>query len=183
MKKIFVSFASVLILLGVFSSCKKIVSAVFQGTDVNVPEVQVTVPIIPFVAPGEVSLGSYTYRFNLDSAVKANTGGVFGADVVSSIKVKQIKITITNADQLNNLANFESARVTLESNNNTNPVELFSTIFPDTYTPVYIATPTNGPELLSYLKGSEIVYRMYGKNRRITTKPLNMIISVIIRVN
>ena len=96
-----------------FYSCKKLVAAVFGGTDVNAPEVQVTIPTVFIVPPNEMSLGTYSFHFNLDSIVRANTGGIFGANVVNSIKVKQVVVNITNADQVNNLANFESARVTL----------------------------------------------------------------------
>ena len=182
MKKITVIFLSALVLLaGV--SCKKLVSAIFQGMDVNVPQVQVTIPTVIAVTPNEIALGSFSFHFNLDSIIKANTAGVFGVNTVSSIKVKQINISITNADQLNNLSNFESARITVQSNIGSNPAELFSGSFSDSYATSFTATPANSPDLLPYLKGSDVTYNVYGKMRRITTKPLNMSVAVTLRVN
>lgn len=183
MRKVFISIFASTILLAGFSSCKKLIAAVFGGTDVNVPEVQVTIPAVIAVTSNEISLGSFSFYFNLDSIVKANTAGVFGANAVNSIKVKQVKITITNADQFNNLANFQSARVTLQSNTNTTPAELFSVIFADTYASTYTYTPTNSPELLSYIKGSNISYTIYGKTRRTTNKPLTMVVAVTLRAD
>lgn len=182
MKKPIIILFSALLLVGAIS-CKKVINAIFQGFDVTVPDIQVTIPAVIAVAPSEIALGTFSIPFNLDSIVKSRTAGVFGANAVSSIKVKQMSITITNADQMNNLANFESARVTIHSNTNSSPTEIFSATFPDVFASTYTSTPVNSQELLSYLKGSEIIYKMYGKNRRITTKPLNIVISVIIRTS
>lgn len=182
MKKLFISTCVLLTLLFAFSSCKKI-AALFGGTDVNAPQINVTIPAVFFVTSNELSLGSYSFYFNLDSAVRANTGGVFGQNAVNSIKIKQVNINVTNADQVNNLANFEKIRITLQSNSNTTPVELFAITFPDVYASTYSFSPTNNPELLSYLKGSTITYNIYGNMRRITTKPLDVSVDVLLRAN
>lgn len=174
--------------LGTFSilfaglSCKKAAELIFQGLDTKIPDVQITIPIIPFVPQNEISLGNYSVNFNLDSTVRAKTGGVFGANAVKFIKITQISITILNPDPLNNLANFESARITLQSNTNNTPTEFLSQTFPDVYATSYAATPANSTELLSYLKGSVITYTIYGKIRRITTKPLNIVVTATIGV-
>lgn len=183
MKKLFISLFIACVLLLQISSCKKIIAAVFGGTDVNVPQVQVTVPTVIAVTSNEISLGSFSFYFNLDSVVKANTAGVFGANAVNSIKIKQISINITNADQLNNLANFKNARITLQSNTNNNPAEIFSSTFADTYASTYTYTPTNSPELISYLKGTNISYNVYGTIRRITNKPLTMVIAITLKAD
>lgn len=183
MKKIIIPILAAIVMVTGISSCKKVISTLFQGMDVNLPAVQVTIPSVIAVTPSEFPLGSFSMHFNLDSIVKASTAGVFGVNSVSSIKVKQISIIINNADQLNNLSNFESARITLQSNMDNNPAELFSITFPDSYATTFTTTPVNSPELLSYLKGSDIMYNVYGKMRRITTKPLSITIEVTIRVN
>lgn len=182
MRKIVVGIFAALLIFTACSSCKKIAQA-FGGSDVVVPQYQITVPIVPFVLPTEISLGSYSFSFNLDSVVRANTSGLFGAKDVNSIKIKHVTINILNADQLNNLANFSTARVTLYSNTNSNPVELFAINFPDVYASSYTYTTTSSPELLSYLKGSLLTYTLYGKMRRITTKPLSMTLDVTMRAN
>jgi len=162
-------------------SCKKIASSLFGGFDTTV-DFQLAIPVVPIVSPFELPLGQFQYTFNLDSIVKAKTAGAFGAKDVQSIKVKEFNINIINPDQQNNLANFQSVRVTIHSNTNTSPTELFAVTFPDTYASTF-TTGGNNSELLSYLKGSDITYTLYGKNRRSTSKPLNITISVIVRAS
>lgn len=183
MKRLLILCVASVTLFAGFSSCKKVIAAVFGGTDVTVPDFTVKIPPIVIVTSTEAAIGSYSFHFNLDSSVRATTAGVFGANAVNSVKVKQISINLTNADQLNNLANFESARVTLQSNTNNNPTELFSVTFPDTYASTYTYTPTNSPELLSYIKGSTLTYNIYGQMRRVTNKSLTMVVSVTLRAN
>lgn len=183
MKRVLVIFSSVAIVLAALSSCKKIIAKVFAGTEVNVPDFSVTVPPITITSSTEIPIGSYSFPFNLDSSVRSTTAGVFGANAVNSIRIKQIKIDITNADSLNNISNFESARVTLQSSSNNTPVELFSVSFPDSYASSYTFTPTSSPELLSYAKGSTITYNIFGKIRRITTKSLKMVLSVTLKAD
>lgn len=165
------------------SSCKKVIASVFGGTDVTVPQFQITIPPIYFVPPSEVSMGSYSFYLNMDSAVRANTAGVFGADAVNSIKIKQITLKIVNPDANDNLANFDSARVTLQSTSNNNPVQLFNIGFPNTYADTYNYTTTNSPELVSYVKGDTLTYNVFGKMRTVTSKPLGLTVDVTLRAN
>lgn len=182
MKKLLISgFMLGLIIQSI--SCNKIIEAVFPGLDLKVPEFQVIVRAIISVSPYDVALGSFSYQLNLDSIIKANTGGVFGINAVGSIKIKQVSINLSNADPLNNLSNFESVRMTIQSSSNNTATELFTANFPDTYSSSITITPNNSPDLLSYLKGSEVTYNVYGKMRRITSKPLNMTIAVLLSVN
>jgi hypothetical protein len=182
MKKLLITVSVALILIINVTSCKKIIEQVFPGLDVKVPEIQLTIPAIPFVPPNEISLGSYTAYFNLDSTIKANTGNVFGVGVVSSIKVKEVFVSLANADDLNNLSNFESARVTLSSNSRRDPTNVTTLNFPTSNTSSATFPQSDSPELLDYLKGTEITYNVYGKARRATLKPLNMTVSVTVRV-
>ncbi len=181
MKKLLVPVLILIIATGLFS-CKKIVRKIFQGIDADVPVVSVTLPPIPVVIPIEVPFLPIVQRFDLDSTVKANTGGAFGADDVSSIKIKQIAFDLKNADSLNNISNFESVRVTFSSNANTEPVTIASITFPDIYASKYTYIPDNSPELKPYLNGSELIYNVYGKIRKITTKSLGLNIEVTLRV-
>ena len=183
MRKISISIIVFLLFLTGFTACKKIVAAVFGGTDITVPTAQFTIPVLFVVTPNEQSFGSYSQQINLDSLVKANTGGVFGINVVSSIKVKQVNLLLTNPDALNNLSNFETVRVTLTSDTRNTPVELFAASFPDTNISTYNFVPTNSTDLLPYLRGTSITYNIYGKNRRITTKPLTLQVTVTLRAN
>lgn len=181
MKKQFLIILTITTLITAVVSCKKIASSIFGGFDTTV-DFQLSLPVVPIVSPFELPLGQFHYTFNLDSIVKAKTAGSFGAEDVTSIKVKEFNINITDADAQNNLANFQSVRVTIHSNTNNTPAELFAVTFPDTYATTF-STAGNNAELLSYLKGSNITYTMYGRNRRTTSKPLNVIISVIVRAS
>lgn len=177
MKKLFITVSLIGALIGI-TSCNKIKDALFPAIDVELPAFQFSIPAIPFVLNSEASLGSFTMKFNLDSIIRANTAGAFGAGAVSTVKVKQMVISIPNGDQLNNLANFESARFTFSSNTKTTPAEILSITFPDTYSTSTTFTPTDSPELKEYLSGSELTYTLYGKARRITTKSLTFNIQV-----
>ncbi len=154
------------------ASCKKAIAVIFGGTEVATPTISDTIPVISFVLPAEVQLGSYTFYFNLDSNVRANTAGVFGAKSVNSIKLKQFFFQITNGDTLNNIANLETARIELTSNADPTPVEILNTTLADSTAYTYTYTPTSSPELLPYAKGTKLTYTIYGKVRRVTTRPL-----------
>lgn len=182
MRKKYVSvIAAVIILVGLFS-CKKIIRKIFQGIDADVPAFTVEIPPIPFVLPTEMSIGTLQQHFNLDSTVRANTDGVYGASDISSVKVKQIVFNLPDADTGNNIANFESARLTLSSNTKTDTVTIASINFPDTFATSYTYTPVNSPELKPYLSGTTLYYNAFGKLRRATTKTLKLSMQVTLRV-
>lgn len=164
------------------TGCKKIINAIFPSFDVDAPTITVSLPAIPFAPPSELHIATIKQSFNLDSAVKAKTGGTFGASDVTSVQVKQIVFNISNADELNNLSNFESARFTLSSSSTTQVAEIANITFPNTYADSYTYTTTNPPEIISYLKGNELTYDVYGKLRRVTTKPMTLTVKVTLRV-
>jgi hypothetical protein len=169
---------SIAVLLVSISACNKVRDALMPAIDVDLPAFQFPIPAIPFVLPNEASLGSFTTTFNMDSIIRANTGGAFGAGAVSTIKVKQITIGLLNGDALNNLSNFESARFTFYSNTKSTPVEIFNVVFPDTFSTSLTVNPENSPELKEYLKGTQLTYTLYGRARRVTTKALTFNIQV-----
>jgi hypothetical protein len=182
MKKFHVPvFVVIVIIIGSFA-CKKIIKKIFQGIDANVPEFVVVLPPIPYAPPFEVPLGTFRQEFNLDSTIRANTGDVYGAKDVSSVKVKQIVFNLSNADEQNNISNFESARLTFLSNIRADTLTIASIAFPDTYATSYTYTPVNSPELKPYLDGSVFYYNAYGKVRRITTRQMEMSVQVTLRV-
>src|SRR5665213_749697 len=174
MKKRLTCFLITGVVLLCFPSCKKVIAAIYGGSDVAVPQSELIIPQVYIVPPGELYLGSFVYDINLDSSVRANTRGVFGASAVNSVKVKNVIIKIVNPDAYDNLSNFDSARVTIQSNSNNTPIQIFNVGFPNTYLDSMYYTTPNGPELLSYVKGSTITYNVYGKVRTTTNKPLGI---------
>lgn len=183
MKKLLTNILLVGIVLLYFSSCKKVLAAIYGGSDVVIAQTELIIPQVYTVPPDEVYLGSFTFNINLDSSVRANTGGVFGANAVNSVKVKSIIIKVENPDAYDNLSNFDSARVTLQSDTNNTPVDLFAVGFPVTYSDSLNYTTPNSPELLPYVKGSTVTYNVYGKLRTVTNKPLGITIDVTLRAN
>ena len=186
MKKVIVFALFAAVIAGTLGSCKKVVSNLFKGFDAEIPEIVVTIPKPP-LPPGipppaeEISIGAFTQSFNLDSIIKANTAGAFGAGDVKSVKIKKMVFAIKNADADNNLANFQSARFEISSNSNTTPAPLASFTFPDAFadSKTYDA-PENAPELKSYLTGTQLTYYSYAKIRRYTTKAITLSIKVTI---
>lgn len=183
MKKRLTGFLITCFVLLCFPSCKKIIAAVYGGSDVAIPQSELVIPQVYIVPPDELYLGSFVYDINLDSSVKANTGGVFGANAVNSVKVKSVIIKIVNPDAYDNLSNFDSVRVTLQSDTNNTPVEIFNIGLPVIYSDSLYFTTPSGPELLSYVKGSTVTYNVYGKVRTVTNKPLGITVDVTLRAN
>jgi hypothetical protein len=182
MRKTIGTVLFVLAFIAVVAGCKKIIEAVFPGFDVDLPAVSITLPAIPFAPPNEIQVATFSQHFNLDSIIRANTKGVFSARDVTSIKINQIKFSIANADQQNNIQNFESVRFTLASSTNSQAAEIAAVNFPDVYAENYLYTPTNPAELVSYFQGNEVVYSVFGKLRKMTTKPLSLTMVMTMRV-
>jgi hypothetical protein len=164
------------------TGCKKVLQSIFPGLNIDSPAITFTIPAIPFAPPAEVPVGTFSQHFNLDSIIKVNTNNAFSIQDVTSVKVTQVKFSLSNADQQNNLANFESVRFTMLSSANTQAAEIAAVNFPDVYAESYTYTATNAPELITYLKGNELVYNVYGKLRRITTKPLTLTMILTMKV-
>lgn len=181
MKRIVVaSVACLLVVAGM--SCKKVIKAIFPGINVKLADVTLQVPVPPIFLSGEVNLGNFTQKFNLDSIVKVNTGGTFTVDDITSVKVKEITLTILNPDQFNNLSNFDYVRLGISSNT-VSEVKTITTInFPDTYAATITNVPTESYNILAYAKGTEIYYNVAGKMRKPTTKTLTVVVSTTVSV-
>jgi len=181
MKKLSITFGiAVITMLSI--SCKKTLQSLFPGFDVKVPDIQITIPAIPILFSNEAELGSFTTHFNLDSTIRANTSNVFNINSVSSMKVSQMLVTLSNGNAANNLSNFESARLLISSNSNSSQAELANFNFPTIETYTYTANTDNSPDILSYYNGNEITYKLFGKMRKPTTMSLNLTMSITIRV-
>jgi hypothetical protein len=182
MKKTIATFFLAAIIITASTSCKKVVTSLFPGIDVRVPDVQITIPPALIVPPSEMSLGSFSASFNLDSIIKASTNNVFNINDIASIKVKQVTVSLQNGDNLNNLANFETARVAITSDTNGSETNIVSMTFPDTQSTSFTTTIADSPDLKQYLNGRSLNYTVYGKFRRATTKSLNMVVAITVRV-
>jgi hypothetical protein len=168
------------------TSCDKLKDKLFPSFEANAGVVQLTVPVITNTST-EASLGSQTVHFNLDSTVQDYTKGRgdFSISNVNSVKVKNVSVMLTSpyGDDSNNLSNFENAKVTLASNTNTTPVVIASASIADSYSSSLNIANDNSPELKEYLKGSDFIYTVSGKPRRATHEPMNLVITVTLKVD
>jgi hypothetical protein len=177
------NFALIIILVGGFAflSCKKIIHKLLPSFDTTVSNIAIAVPAIPF-SNISGSVGFQTIYYNLDSTIKASTGGVFGASDVSSITLKSIVITLQNGDQLNNFANFQNLQVDLSSNTNTTPVTIATANIPDVASNSLSMDVSSSPNILSYFQGNQLTYDVSGTVRRSTYHALDGLVTIIVTV-
>jgi len=176
MKNHLAKFFILAILLISVSSCKKLVDTFFAGETVALSPFTMTVPAILFAdSTQEINAGSFTTYINVDSTIRANTNGLFGIKDVSTITVKQITISVTNADEANNLSSFKSFRITISSNNNTTVSDMLDVNIPAYVTTTYTESPSNPTNIVGYMQGNTINNSIYGAARSTTTKSLNVV--------
>src|SRR5437868_4161539 len=122
-----------IVLMMMFASCtcNEIKEKLLPAFNVNIPEINLTVPPLPLVTNEEIPVGALKTHINMDSTIKANTAGTFGADAVHFVKVKKMVIKALNADENNNLSNFETARMRIYSD--TVSTDIATINFPKTY--------------------------------------------------
>jgi hypothetical protein len=155
-----------------FSSCEKIKEKVFESFTATGADFKFTIPVITSTST-ETAIGTTNLNFNLDSTIKAATGGIFGVDILKQVNPEEITLTLLNPDQANNLANFESLNVKISAQGSGNPTFIASMANPDTYAETVNLTVDKSKQLLNFLKSSSITYEVTGKARRATTKQLN----------
>jgi len=163
------------------SSCKKIVSAFYKGDDFTLPKYTLTIPIIPLAdSTKEYSSGSFTTEFNVDSAVRARSGGVFGINAVEYVRINRVVLSVRNADAINNLSAIKSLRVAITSDSKGSPINMMQVNIPANAGSSY-TDDTDGPNIVSYLHGNEFYSTGYGTVRRPTTKALTLDMVVTLR--
>ena len=180
MKKISLAFLGFSAFCAVsLASCDKIKDTLFPAFNAELDEVAVTIPVTLAGAEGRVS---QTISFNLDSIIKTYTANAFGIGNLSSVKVKDITVTLVNTDVLNNFSNFETVRITLASNAVATPVVVAGADIPNTAATSINLTPSVTPELKEYLAGNQLIYTVTAKARRTTTKPLDAAVHITLAI-
>lgn len=166
------AFSVVLLTLVLLLSCREIKEKLLPAFNVDIPVIKLTVPALPLVTDKEIAVGALKTHINMDSTIKANTAGMFGAAAVHYVKVKKLVIKTTNADAANNLSNFETARMRIFSDTASTDIAMIN--FPNTYSDSITVIPSTTPDISDYLRGSTLAYNLYWKNRKKTTKPLKL---------
>lgn len=175
------AFVNVLaLILTTGCNCNTLKEKLLPSFTVDIPEIILSVPPLPAVVKEEMPVGALKTHINLDSTIRANTRGLFGAGAVHIVKVKKVVIRAINADDKNNLSNFESARMTVY--NDTASTNIANIVFPKTFTETVTSTSGNSPDISNYLRGSTLAYNVYWKNRKVTKKFLKLKVVVTVTV-
>jgi hypothetical protein len=77
---LFLTFLSIVCAF-TFSSCEKIKEKVFESFTATGADFKFTIPVITSTST-ETAIGTTNLNFNLDSTIKAATGGIFGVDIL-----------------------------------------------------------------------------------------------------
>jgi hypothetical protein len=179
-KKLLVLSAAVISLFSL-SSCDEIIKELLRPFDAPISEFQISIPVVTNTT-SEITLGASQVSFNLDSAIRATSGGNVSINAINSVTVKKIDLNLTNANQLNNLGNFESLKINFSSNSITTPVTIANATVNGEYDSKTIDV-TNSPDLKSSLSnGSQMTFTLLGKARSITTQPLTARVNVTLRI-
>ena len=168
-----------IIVVSLFSSCKKVLDAYFDPI-----ETPISFPLgIPEITDSttEVMLSNNALYLNLDSIIKTGTKRVFDINTIQSVTIKDIALTLTNPDSANNLANFDTVRMALNTSVNTTPVTIGTVAIPATYTPAINIPVSKDVDLRNYLSDTTVVFTLYGKVRHATTRALAAKVDIILR--
>ena len=176
---------SLIISFLIFTGCsgtqvKEIKEKLLPSFNVNLPDIYLTVPPLPKVLKQEMPVGALKANINMDSTIKANTGGAFGADAVHFVRVRKMVIKLSNADKENNLADFETARMRIYSDTASTDIAVIK--FPESFSDSITVVADNNPDISDYLRGTTLNYNLYWKNRKITRKFLKLVIRVTLGV-
>jgi hypothetical protein len=171
-----------IVLLMMFPSCtcNQIKQKLLPAFNVNIPEINLSVPPLPIIAKEEIPVGALKTHINMDSTIKANTAGTFGADAVHFVKVRKLVIKALNADANNNLSNFETARMRIYSDTASTDIAVIH--FPINYSDSITVIPPASPDISKYLRGSDLSYNLLWKNRRTTKKFLKLNVKISVSV-
>jgi hypothetical protein len=162
-------------------SCKQVRKKLLPSINVNIPSINLSIPPLSFIPDKEVPVGALRTPINMDSMIRARTKGTFGADAVSEVKVKKIILKLMNGDRQNNFSNFESGRIRIYSD--TSDVDIATISFPASFTDSLSITPQNPPDISDYLRGRQIAYNLFWKNRKKTSKFLKLDVRVTLGVH
>jgi len=176
MKKIS-TFIIVLVAAISLQSCDKIKDAIGAKYDMNGASADFVIP--PYSdTSAQQTLATQSFSYNADSAIKSVSGGLLSMSIVSSIKVKSITLTLSDATTASNFANFSYAGVTFNTNASSS-----STLYtladisnnPDVYSnSLTLNVPSSTQNLKSYFSNNvTITYSAIAKLRRATTDSLH----------
>lgn len=166
----------IFITVATLQSCTKMIGNFLQY-DIPLQSGSVTVTIPPTSKTTGSITGTGSNTINIDSVIKANTGGLLGVNNIISVKLKSVSMALQNANNANNFQNFQSCFASFSSNTDATPYQLQIPNNPDTYATTLSLPVDTTAELKSYLNGTQFTYSAGGQLRNSTTGPLTCTIT------
>jgi len=173
----------ILILLAILltrCTCNQVKENLLPSFNVNIPDINLTVPPLPAILKDEIPVGALKTHINMDSTIKARTSGAFGANSVHFVKLKKMVIKAINPDKSTNLSNFETARMRIYTDTASTDVVVIN--FPSVYADSITVIPTSSPDISNYLRGANLSYNLFWKNRKVTRKFLKLNVRITVSV-
>lgn len=175
MKKVSIIASTLLLAAGLmmFQSCDKVKDALKANVTVKAASGEKKIQPINDVNNLYV-LFQDSADFDADKAIKENTENKLNINNVKSAKLKKCVLTITDANNDNNWANFESGKLHFHVNNSS-PEVVIDITNPDVYSDKLEIPADKFPaDMTPYIKGTKAYWKLEGKARRTTTKELTL---------
>ena len=177
MKKVFLLLTVAATAAFTLSSCEKLKDAIFQSFETPYG-FDVTIPVVTNTS-SEISFGEANVRFNLDSIIRANTGNVFGADVVGNVQVKEVAFEVKEGNATSNLANFEYVKLNVAASN-ASPIIMGPYNIPASASSSISFPVTSSFNVKSLFSGASVNFKVTGKARTATTQPMKVRVNMLL---
>lgn len=167
-------------------SCDKLKEKLFEAFTTGMTDVNLTIPVVSNTV-GEGKIETLPVFINVDSIIRANTGGIFSLNSVSRIIVESADFVISNPDPSNNIANFEYGILLMntfnpQKNDWNSTMGIGRSDIPDSYASSINFAVIPDVNLKDHLQGTKLIYLYSYKARRPTTKALNGTIKMKIKI-
>lgn len=156
--------------------------SVFNGLVITAIDQSFEIPEIPVAGP-EATISNIAIPFNMDSVIRANTGGSFGLSDVGIVNMDDVTMYMQNPDTPVNMANFETVRLSLTTNTLTQPVLVEYRPVPDVYAASLVFPIDKTKDLRPYASGSTLFVALSSKLRRPTNRTLYMRLIIKLKLN
>ncbi len=177
MKKVFLLMAVAVTAVLTLASCEKLKDAIFEAFETPY-SFEVSVPVVTNTT-SETTFGESNVRFNLDSIIRANTGNVFGADIIGNVQIKEVAFEVIEGNATSNLTNFAYVKMEVAANGTT-PVVMGPYSIPPTATSSASFPVSNSFNIKSLFSGSTVNFKITGKARTATTQTMKVRVNTLI---
>lgn len=185
MKKALLYTLGALAFAAVLQSCNKLKDAIpaqdvsfTASTDITIAAASDTTQ--------QLTMGQASITYNIDSSIKAQTDNKLGYSNIQTVKLKNISLSLTDANANNNFANFTNATASFTSSANSSPYTIANVQGnPDSYnTALSPAVVSTNDDVKGYFNSQMTLnYILAGKLRRATTQTLHCHVEVTYTIN